>query len=266
VNTLAKVLRRTERPWPITVAYGGYYFSLSQALTLDALRSTLPRTSVERAVALSALIGAASRCSASPGHTAQPLGIKRDSLPHVVEAWNRSIFEYVRADIEEIAPRHARVQGEAKVGSWAELLDQLASGDVAFCDPPYSGVQYSRFYHVLETLSRGTRVNVSGSGRNPPFSERPESNFSRKSKAKSEVEQLIVAAAEREIRLVITFPVSRQSNGLMAYSFVREARKYFPHVDDEEVVSVFSSLGGNGADGTRPARKERIERIICCYQ
>ncbi len=266
VNTLSGVLRHTGRPWPITLAYGGYYFSLFQALTLDALRSTLPRNGKERAVALSALIGAASRCSASPGHTAQPLGTKKDSLPHVIDAWNRSIFEHVKVDIEEIAPRHARVQGEVEVGSWEQLLDRLAPGDVAFCDPPYSDVQYSRFYHVLETLSRGAKVNVSGSGRNPPFSERPESDFSRKSKARVEVEQLITAAAKREIRLVITFPVSRQSNGLMAYSFVREARKYFPHVDDQEVRSVFSSLGGNGTNGTRPARKERIERIICCYQ
>jgi len=264
-TTLTRILRRTEKPWPITLAYGGYYFSIDQALGLDALRSTLPKDRPLRAVALSALIGAASKCSASPGHTAQPLGIKRDSLPHVIDAWNRSIFDSVRNEIEDIAPRHARVQGGTEVGPWEQLLNRLAPGDVAFCDPPYSDVQYSRFYHVLETLSRGKLVEVSGSGRNPPFSERPASDFSRKSKAKDEVDKLISAAAEREIRLIITFPVSVQSNGLMAYTFVRKARQYFSKVDDNQVTSVFSSLGGNGEVGSRPAREKRVERIICCY-
>lgn len=264
-NTLSKHLPHSENPWPVTLAYGGYYFSLDQALTLDALRATLPRTRMERAVALSALIGAASKCSASPGHTAQPLGIGSASLPHVIEAWNRPMFDYVRGEIEQIAPRHARVQGKTKVGSWENLLDQLAAGDVVFCDPPYSDVQYSRFYHVLETLSRGKAIKVFGSGRNPPFSDRPASEFSRISEAKDEAEWLLLFAAERGLRLVITFPVSRQSNGLSAYTFSRKARKYFAKVDDEEVASIFSSLGGNGTNGHRPAREERVERIICCY-
>lgn len=266
VKTLGPHLSGTTNPWPVTAAYAGYYFSVQQALTLDALRSTLPEQSGERAVALAALIAAASRCSASPGHTAQPLGIKKSSLPHVIEAWNRSVFDYVTEEIEDIAPRHARMIGRALVGSWEILIRSLNAGDVAFCDPPYSDVHYSRFYHVLETLSRGVRVSVSGSGRNPPFSERPESEFSRKSKAKAEVEKLMKLASERHIRLVITFPVSRQSNGLDAATFARTARRYFTHVDNEDVRSIFSSLGGNGENGTRPPRKERTERIICCYQ
>lgn len=264
-NTLTRALRNAASPWPITLAYGGYYYSIDQALTLDALRATLPENDMQRVVALSALIGAASKCSASPGHTAQPLGIGPASVPHVIDAWNRSVLDYVKAEIEEVAPRHAKVLGETQVGSWEDLLDQLKPGDVAFCDPPYSDVHYSRFYHVLETLSRGKDIEVSGSGRNPPFSERPESGFSRKSEAKDEAEWLLLFAAERDLRLVITFPISLQSNGLSAHIFSQKAKKYFSQVEDEEVSSVFSSLGGNGTNGHRPARKERIERIICCY-
>jgi adenine-specific DNA-methyltransferase len=264
-NTFRPNLSRSANTWPVTVAYAGYYFSIQQALALDALRSTLPEHGGERAVALSALIAAASRCSASPGHTAQPLGIKKSSLPHVVDAWNRAVFDYITEEIKEVAPRHARMVGETKVGSWETLIQSLHAGDVAFCDPPYSDVQYSRFYHVLETLSRGIRVSVSGSGRNPPFAQRPESDFSRKSRAKAEVEKLMKLASDRHVRLVITFPVSRQSNGLDAATFAGAARRYFPHVDNEEVRSIFSSLGGNGENGARPAREERTERIICCY-
>lgn len=264
-RTLRHVLKQNGHKWPITIAYAGYYYSIEQALALDALRATLPSGHGERAVALSALIGAASRCSASPGHTAQPFGIGRNSLPHVIDAWNRSVFSYVREELKDIAPRHAKVEGETRTASWEKLFDLLAPRDVVFCDPPYSDVQYSRFYHVLETLSRGRVVQVSGVGRNPPFNERPESDFSRKSKAKNEVEHLLKSAAERDLRLVITFPVSRQSNGLAAWTFASKAQKYFAHVDNQEVESVFSTLGGNGSADHRPARADQVERIICCY-
>jgi adenine-specific DNA-methyltransferase len=263
-TSLARKLERARTHWPMTLSYGGYYFSLKQSMLLDALRATLPRQRQERAVAMSAVIGAASKCCAAPGHTAQPLGTNPASLPHVMKAWNRSVADFVRAEIEEVAARYAKTEGETALGSWEKLFDRLSPGDIAFCDPPYSAVQYSRFYHVLETLSRGRTVPVFGSGRNPPFEDRPESDFSRKSKAAQQVHALIRAAAEREVRLVITYPVSRQSNGLMAYTFIRAARKYYPRVEDEEVVSRFSSLGGNGENGMRPARTNMIERIICC--
>lgn len=264
-KTLRRVLLSNGHNWPITLAYAGYYYSIEQSLMLDALRATLPSGKEERAVALSALIGAASRCSASPGHTAQPLGIGRRSLPHVIDAWNRHVQDYVRDEIAQLAPRHAKVEGEVKTVSWDKLLDYLSPGDVVFCDPPYSDVQYSRFYHVLETLARGSRVEVSGAGRNPPFEDRPESDFSRKSRSKIEAESLLREAAERELRLVITFPISKQSNGLSAWAFASKAQKYFSTVVDREVESTFSTLGGNGTDEHRPARQDRVERIICCY-
>ncbi|MBI4293124.1 MAG: DNA adenine methylase [Betaproteobacteria bacterium] len=264
-RTLAKLLTRNGHRWPITLAYAGYYYSLEQALTLDSLRATLPRNRAERTVAISALIGAASRCSASPGHTAQPFGIGKKSLPHLVEAWNRSVPEYVREEVRAIAPRHARVEGEIMVGSWERLIDCLSPGDVVFCDPPYSDVQYSRFYHVLETLTRSEVISVSGSGRNPPFEQRPESDFSRKSKSMEELEKLLREAADRGLKLVITFPVSQQSNGLSAHMFASRAKRYFTNVDNDEVRSTFSSLGGNGSNGQRPAREETVEHIICCY-
>jgi len=250
--------------WPITRAYAGYYYSIEQALALDSLRATLPVAADERSVALCALIAAASQCSASPGHTAQPLGTKASSLPHVISAWDRDVFGYVRAEAESVAPLSARVPGLARVASWENMMGTLAPGDVVFCDPPYSDVQYSRFYHVLETLCRGIEISVFGSGRNPPFAERPASEFSRKSKAKDEAKKLIELGAKLRLKLVITFPQDLQSNGLDAKTFTAIARNAFRNVDSYAVTSVFSSLGGNGGNGSRPAREERIEEIILC--
>ena len=59
-----------QTSWPFVQAYGGHYYSPKQALWIDALRRTLPERKPFRTVALAALIHAASRCAASPGHTA----------------------------------------------------------------------------------------------------------------------------------------------------------------------------------------------------
>ena len=67
----ARKLCRTPSA-PIFNAYGGYYFSPLQAMFLDALRLTLPTQRHVRPAALASLIWVASRCAASPGHTAQP--------------------------------------------------------------------------------------------------------------------------------------------------------------------------------------------------
>jgi len=69
-----------------TKSYGGHYFSADQALWLDALRVSVPRTEPARSIALAALIRAASQCAASPGHTAQPFQPTRTAKKFLVES------------------------------------------------------------------------------------------------------------------------------------------------------------------------------------
>lgn len=264
-ENLGAQLTKSKIAWPMTLAYGGYYYSPRQALQLDALRATLPKEPARRSVLLSALIGAASRCAAAPGHTAQPLGLKATSLPHLLAAWRRNVRDYVRSEVALVRDRYARCPGGYVVtGHWKNVLERLSRGDVVFCDPPYSDVQYSRFYHVLETLTRGVPVVVSGSGRNPPFSERPASEFSRRTMAGTELDQLLSLSAERGLRLVVTFPLAQQSNGLSGTHIASRARSFFSRVEVSEARSTFSSLGGNGMEGGRPARLAQVEAVICC--
>ena len=70
-------LRR--RSLPLTKAYGGHYYSPEQAVWIDAFRATIPDGRPEHTVALAALLHVASRCAASPGHTAQPLQPSRNA-------------------------------------------------------------------------------------------------------------------------------------------------------------------------------------------
>src|SRR6185437_5081441 len=94
-------------------------------------------------------------------------------------------------ELRDICSRTAKKKGEAKVGDAVAIAAALNRNDVVFVDPPYSGVQYSRFYHVLETLALGKPVYVSGVGRYPPIGKRPQSEFSNKGEARSAIWKLL---------------------------------------------------------------------------
>lgn len=51
----------------------------------------------------------------------------------------------------------------------ANVLVKHISADVAFVDPPYNSRQYSRFYHVLEEITKWDKPNLSGVAMKPPL-------------------------------------------------------------------------------------------------
>ena len=85
-DVLPVVFADFDGAWPISKAYGGYYYSPAQALVFDALRQSLPTNTAKRKVALAALVEAVSRAAAAPGHTAQPFQPTESSAKYIIEA------------------------------------------------------------------------------------------------------------------------------------------------------------------------------------
>jgi adenine-specific DNA-methyltransferase len=252
---------------PITKAYGGYYFSPQQAVWLDALLAALPKRNPVRRVALAAVIQAASACVASPGHTAQPFQPTRTAKRFLAEAWERDVVSRTQKAFELLAAQCARQIGVAQVADANKAAEQLEPGDVVFIDPPYSGVHYSRFYHVLETIARGEAVEVSGRGRYPAPTERPWSRYSVQTEAAKAFDELLATIAERGARAIVTFPEHRCSNGLSGRSVRTIAEKHFRIASHStSVISRFSTLGGtSGAkhlEGGRAARQQAKELML----
>lgn len=245
--------------YPISRAYGGHYFSPWQSAWLDALRASLPTDPAFRNVSLAALIQAASRCAASPGHTAQPFKPNETAGPFLIEAWQRDLPTIVVARLKEIAPRVAKIRGQAHCGDALEIADRTKPGDLVFVDPPYSAVHYSRFYHVLETVARGQVGAVAGIGRYPPAEERPSSSFSVKTQAQKAFNELLAVLARRGAGVIITFPASQASNGLSGDDVKRLAAQHF-RIEEEKVSSRFSTLGGDTKH--RAARQDADELIL----
>lgn len=255
----------SQEGWTVTKAYGGHYFSPTQAVWFDALGSTLPKNPTKRAVALAALIESASKCAAAPGHTAQPFQPTRSAKPFLQEAWDRDVLPYTKNALLAITALCAKKTGTSEVKDANDAAKNLKKGDLVFIDPPYSGVHYSRFYHVLETIARGNCGEVSGVGRYPAPEKRPRSKYSVGTESVDALDNLLSTLASRETRVILTFPDHECSNGLSGDKVKQIANKYFS-VSEKIIRSRFSTLGGNGSGGAgtkgRAARRNADELIL----
>ena len=251
--------RVSEEPLLIWDCYGGYYFSPKQALTFDAMLRTLPAKPQVKELCLAATIIAASRCAAAPGHTAQPFKATRTAGEYLRAAWARDPVEYARRAVTRIGALHARYRGRTMVVDANTIASRLDPGDLVFVDPPYSSVQYSRFYHVLETMARGACSRVEGAGRYPPYDERPNSLYSKKRTSARAIEDLLSALSTRGCTVVLTFPAGTCSNGLSGARIEQIAAGYFC-VSRKSITSHFSTLGGNRVN--RSPRKVARELVL----
>jgi adenine-specific DNA-methyltransferase len=244
---------------PVWRAYGGYYFSPRQAETIDALIAFLPLRNPARTVCLASILHAASRCCASPGHTAQPFRPTSNALPFIADAWMHDPISVAAEALSRIAPKHGRRRGEARVRDAMKTVAEVRESDLVIIDPPYSAVQYSRFYHVLETIATQASFEPAGAGRYPPFADRPQSAFSLKTRAAKELEELFSRLAVTGCSAIVTFPVGESSNGLSGSCVGDLARTHFK-VRATRITSRFSTLGGNHHH--RPPRHRAEELIL----
>lgn len=93
-------------------------------------------------------------------------------------------------------------------------MDRLAADSstkgelVVYADPPYSRAQYSRYYHLLETLILYDYPEISGKGRYR--SDRFHTDFSRTSRVANEMGRFLRSVASTGATLYLSYP----TNGL----------------------------------------------------
>ena len=244
--------------------YGGHYYSINQAIAFDCLLERLPVEGPERLVALASVIESASSCAASPGHTAQPFQPTDNLLRHINDAWDRDPFMFAARKSDIFARRFALAKGGRAFQRDAlqHIEDDVVEGSIVFCDPPYSEVQYSRFYHVLEGIARGGWDSVYGAGRAPLGTDRFSSTFSSRRESTSAFSELFRLLAARSATVVLTFPNHECSNGQSAESLVSLAEQWF-RVSATAVDVIHSSLGASQtSQGSRVPRRGVKESVI----
>ncbi len=169
----ARVGRHWWSSWLMTSLFAGTYFGIQQAIDLDRVRVAIHEASDRRliscwakSVLLTSLFAAASACVFSAGkHFAQPYVIDgkaddpfltrralQDRSVRVIRTMSEAAHDIAHAASSSAA--HAVLS--APVEQIFKDTRPTASCRLLYADPPYTAQQYSRFYHVLESLAQYT--------------------------------------------------------------------------------------------------------------
>lgn len=147
---IAKSYRKLKvselKPGFVTNNYGDKYFSFEDSLKIDYIRDDIENrkknlNNTEYNILLASLIYSFDRSANTVGH--YDAFIKKGKI--------RNSFNY------ELINPILSPENEQRINIYREDANKIAGkiqSDIVYIDPPYSSRQYSRFYHVIETITK----------------------------------------------------------------------------------------------------------------
>ena len=215
------LLRSAPMTFPyrlFSISFAGGYIGLQQAINIDSIRFAIDELRATNVISdvghrwlVLALCQALNKVSTTTGHFAQFLRVKPETINRYVAQRIRSVWQEWLKAIFELAPigtkkwrNNNKVYREDASGLIAKLNDKKQRPSIIYADPPYTGDQYSRYYHVYETLILYDYPESACNGRYRP--DRFVSEYSLKTKVRSSIEGLIAGCAELGSALVLSYP------------------------------------------------------------
>lgn len=225
-----------------TRTYADTYFGIQQSIEADAILRAMATkkggewvTDDHRRWLTIGLGRALLKIANSTGHFAQFLKPKRTSFRRYLSQRRRSLWTEWLFSLGELQPTGTsdwRRRNKSFNEDSLSLLPRLANAKerpaVIYADPPYTDDQYSRYYHLLDTLVLYDYPKVTGAGLYRP--NRFRASFSVKSKTIHAFDSLVRVAADTGADLVLSYP----SNGLIHEAGVDPKailKKYFRRVE-----------------------------------
>lgn len=226
-----------------TKIYSDTYFSKSQCVEIDKIRSKIDQieSKWKRSIYLVALMHSMSYCASTTGHFAEYLRIKN----------NKSITERFVEKCNSLEVKKGRNKHFSssldykKIVNYNEYEKLIKKAGLIYADPPYSDAQYSRFYHVLETLIKYDYPEVEHQGKYRK--DRFFSDFCRKAKVESEFVNLFKFASENSSATLMISYVNH-GRGLLSETKLTElAKRYYDRIMIKRADYKHSKLGNKGA-------------------
>ena len=247
----------------LTFAWG--YFGLRQSIEIDSLRAAIDSSlksgtlsEEEAAWCRLALLQTCSRAASSPGHFAQFLsGHSEQGYRRIQASRRQSIWDGVLGDLGCLKPfgtkrwraRNKVLRGDA-LEIWGKLDDAKLGPAIFYADPPYSKEQYSRFYHVLESLELYDYPDSTGIGRYR--SDRLMTPLAQKSGVLGATKDICKEISDREGILLLSYP----STGLLTRDLEIDIAALLAEFFDDvklpiSATSAHSTLGGRHGKAKR---------------
>jgi len=250
-----------------TLYFSGGYFSTKQAIGIDALRCAIDRSSSmaesEQDQALAALTLTLDRVLNSPGHSAQFLRPNSESAyRRIIRVWSRDVWNVFVDCLSELKPVGGKDWRRRNTFRQSDALDLVADRSIrrlraVYADPPYTKDQYSRYYHVHETLFLYDFPGSTGRGRYR--SDRFASSFSSVVRVEEAFRSLFESVSSRGIPLILSYP----TDGLLfrrGIDTVVLASEYFRSVSTSSFAATHSTMGAS----TGLSSNQKVENIHVC--
>lgn len=248
----------------VTRYFGGIYFSFEQSIQIDAIMNWIIKNTIgkEKDKFVAAVISATSEIVNTIGKQfAQPINprntegkIKKNIGIRIQKDRKLDFFSFFKKWIQV----YEQMGSEENIIICADYKDALArlpdDVTVVYADPPYTRYHYSRYYHVLETICLYDEPEISNVkvgndikiSRGMYRSERHQSPFCIRSKAKKAFEELIESIAKKNVKLVLSYSPYEKTSGstprLMEINEIVEiANRYYKNVSIKEINNIVHS-------------------------
>lgn len=220
--------------------YSNTYFSKEQCKGIDSIRYAIDQLpdNGKKYLYLVALMCAMSKVESSPGHFAQymPATNKR-IIP--LQAMNIVSEFYQKCDNYNNIYNN-RKKNKCFCDDYKNLLkeDKLKNVNTIYLDSPYSQEQYSRFYHILETLVKYDypKVEYKAKYRTDRFM----SDFCYKNKVEDEFKNIISYCSKNNINLLISY----SNKGILGVEKLMQlCKQFFEYVELKDIDYKHSTQG-----------------------
>lgn len=138
--------------------YGGKFFSYVDAKKIGEIRERIEQNKginkKEKEILIASLLYSADKIANTVGHY--------DAYRKKEKIQDRFVFNLIQ-------PINTKNKEVLIYRDDSNNLARKIKADVAFIDPPYNSRQYSRFYHVLEELTKWDKPKLEGIAMKPPI-------------------------------------------------------------------------------------------------
>jgi len=275
-NITPKKLREENNYNLFCYYYSGSYFGLLQAIEIDSTIFAIHNLDYSlRATLYSCLFYAIKETVFSKdGHMAQPLSIDRYPRRHLKQR-EKSILDYFQKKLIDYGKLSKNKSDENKVYNldFIELLKMPSLPNkisMIYADPPYTDMQYSRYYHLLNVAvnydypeltktKNGYTKGLYTEGRN-------QSRLSQKSFAKQQIKHLIEYCYNNNIKLALSyaFPQNVKKQATDRYTMtINDLICMAKEIFGDDKIEV-KQVDYNHSNHRNSSTKRVIEYLIMC--
>lgn len=225
LTTLISEYRENPKKFPyclFTLYFSNVFFGLLQCIQLDSLRYAVDQLNgEEKTWALGILIVTAYQISSGhAGHFAQPRRISPQNILNTLSQRQKSAYHEFSKRFLCLAEESEKSKHEVKLipGPWQNALafadKHIGRRAVIYLDAPYKRDEYSRYYHVLETLVKYDYPSseLKGRIRSKKEGERFSTEFF--TKTSSKVDEIFVKIITQTLMAGMTCVWSYSDNGV----------------------------------------------------